>query len=48
MLELSIIHEMAKSKDQISIIKHFLDEYISLNKNVLDENKINEFERLTN
>lgn len=46
MLELSIIHEMAKSKDQISIIKHFLDEYISLNKSVLDENKINEFERL--
>lgn len=46
MLELSIIHEMAKSKDQISIIKHFLDQYISLNKSVLDENKINEFERL--
>jgi hypothetical protein len=36
------------NQKMISIIKHFLDEYISLNKNVLDENKINEFERLTN
>jgi hypothetical protein len=45
--ELSKVHNKAVSQQQISIIKHFANEYVSISKNLLHKNKVNEFERLT-
>jgi hypothetical protein len=45
--ELSKIHNKIASQQQISIIEHFVNEYVSISKNLLEMNKVNESERLT-
>lgn len=45
--ELSKIHNKVASQQQISIIEHFANEYVSISKNLLEINKASEFERLT-
>ncbi len=45
--ELSVIYEMAQSRHQTNIIRHFADEYTSLSRSLLDKNKVDEFKRLT-
>lgn len=45
--ELSVVYEMAQSRHQTNILKHFADEYTSLSRSLLDKNKVDEFKRLT-
>jgi hypothetical protein len=47
LLELSIILEMTISKHHITIAKYFVKEYLPSSRILLDESKINEFERYT-
>jgi hypothetical protein len=47
LLDLSIILEKAISKHHITIAKHFVKEYIFSSRILLDNSKINEFERST-
>ena len=47
LLELSVILEKVTSKQQITVVKHFVKEYVSLSRFLLKNNKIKEFKLYT-
>lgn len=47
LFELSIILENSASNNQITVFKHFINEYIALSRFLLEINRTNEFHRIT-